>query len=137
MFTATGASLILHYQDERDYTRNYLLASFADNLDEPEHTVTLRKTFTFGFDQLLTGVEGFEENSEEIWAEFQLGKLVGEYYQVIPGVITRRIKLFFHPSVKLSRTHFIIDENISIFRIIEDLISEDIYVGGPHITAIS
>lgn len=88
--------------------------------------VTLKKTFTFSNQDLLSSE--INENDEEI--EFILGRLEGEYFKIEPKILGINNNVFIHKNIKLSNKFFIATRNISIFRKISEIVSDDIYIGG-------
>jgi hypothetical protein len=65
-----------------------------------------------------------------------LGNLVNDYYRIKPGIITSHKYIYLHEDMQPEIHHFVADVDISVFRLIEDLVDEDIYIGGNQPDAI-
>ena len=81
-----------------------------------------------------------EEDEEGIFDSnvyrFRFAKLEQGYFKIFPNVLTRRIDVFFHESVELDISYFVADTTTPIFRLLEDLVNEPIYISGEYPAAI-
>jgi hypothetical protein len=76
-----------------------------------------------------------EENSDVIFniAELKtikIGKTVDEYYELYPNVLISDRTILLHKDIEPDITLFVAETNISIFKQIAELITDDIVVGG-------
>lgn len=82
----------------------------------------------------------FPSSNEDVFDDdaisFILGRLVDDYYEVPPSKVLFNHTLYIHKDVSLSREMFISSTRISIFRILERLVNDDIYLGGDAPNAI-
>lgn len=123
-----------------------------DKLRE-DGSFTLRKTFTFEPKDLLDQKEREKiekaidedleleasENDDPFDPEivsFVLGRLIGDYYQVSVGKITRDHDVYLHSSTKFDTKLFVSQRNISVFAKLEHFLQRDIFIGGNAQNAI-
>ncbi|HWY38633.1 MAG TPA: Shedu immune nuclease family protein [Bacteroidia bacterium] len=108
-------------------------------LKESDH-IRLKKTFHFRGKDYVPHEEKDEDDDDGIFDpqvfQFRFAELKSDYLKVILGIITRHVDVLFHESVDLDISYFVADINTPIFRLLEDLVSEPIYVGGEFATAI-
>lgn len=111
-------------------------------LDE-SGSITLKKTFHFVKSDLLTpspediDKADFDNPFNEPEAtHFLFATADQDYFKITKGILSNKQEIFIHRDIKLTRHHFIADSNISIFRMLSDLIDKDIYVGGTAQNAI-
>lgn len=109
---------------------------------EESGDVLIKKTFAFSKDDLYKGRLGNDEDFDNLMNDikpvnFVLGNLENEYFKIKNDVILHKMNLYIHKDLELSRKYFIAENDVSIFRKIEELITEDIYIGGNHPNAIS
>jgi hypothetical protein len=135
-FTKTEDTLYLNYTAEgRNIDENWITARLEEN---QSFVIHLKKTFSFEKKDLVP-VETDDEDAgifDPLVYSFILGALDGEYYLIKPGFITRRTNVYIHNSVEVDLSYFIADIDISVLKNIEELIAEDIYIGGDHPSAI-
>lgn len=101
-------------------------------LDTAE-TVTIAKAFEFTKNELLT-----DRNQAGKYdpIEFKAAEKRGEYYCFSKDVLSIDHDLYIHEEVKLERKIFIAERGISVFRKIDRLVNESIYVGGNEDSSI-
>jgi hypothetical protein len=114
---------------------DWLYEKFKNNED-----YTFQKTFTFSKKDLL---EDLPEKSDEFIAfdkpepiDFLFASLNDEYYQVKKGVLTDSLEIYIFKELEVTIDLFVAEFDISIYRKMEGLISEDIYIGGSNPKAI-
>ncbi|MDB5123025.1 MAG: hypothetical protein JWP94_1154 [Mucilaginibacter sp.] len=107
-------------------------------LKESGH-IRLKKSFHFRRKDFLP----FEETENDVDGlfdpqvfQFRFAELENGYFKINPGIITRHIDVLFQENVDLDISYFVADLNTPIFRLLEDLVTEPIYVGGEFPTAI-
>lgn len=61
---------------------------------------------------------------------FRIARLNNDYYYINPRVLRLKNKFFFHKDIQITRDFLIAETNISILRKIDNLVKEDIYIGG-------
>jgi Domain of unknown function (DUF4263) len=69
--------------------------------------------------------------------DFIFARLIDEYYKVEKGILINKFDIYFHKDFEFDNKVFIAEGDISIFRKIEQLINEDIYIGGNNSNAIA
>jgi hypothetical protein len=99
-----------------------------------------QKTFTFSKSDLL---EDLPDRTNEFNSfdgpepiDFLFASLKDEYYQVKKGVLTYSFEVFISKEIDVSIDLFVAESDISIYRKMEGVISEDIYIGGSNPKAI-
>ncbi|WP_428821390.1 Shedu immune nuclease family protein [Microbulbifer sp. MCCC 1A16149] len=95
--------------------------------------VRIAKAFSFTKKELLTK---FDQNQEEDPVEFQVATKQGEYFCFPKEILSIDHNLYIHEDIKLERKLFVAERGISVFRKINDLVSQPIYVGGIEDSAI-
>lgn len=100
-----------------------------DNFSE-DKPVSIKKTFYFEEDNLYTVEEKDELGYDEDFITFKFGDLVGEYYKINADVLSIDTNLFIYADINITDKMFIAYRNISIFRKINKIVREDIYIGG-------
>ncbi|MFZ2217452.1 MAG: Shedu immune nuclease family protein [Rhodoferax sp.] len=97
--------------------------------------VTLRRTFTFTADDLTSPSQQTddEDGAEHI---FKLGATEDGYYRIDKDILGLKHDLLLDMAMKLDPHVFVANRDISIFRKIDELIDEQIVVGGEHDGAI-
>ena len=94
--------------------------------------IMIKRTFVFGikdlFEQDLN--KSLEENYDE-QAEFVFGKKVeNNYFKIERNKLGIKIDVFIHKDIIVTSKFFIASRGVSIFKNIDKLLSEDIYIGG-------
>lgn len=116
--------LLLIYQSDR-----YNDARWVDDKLQQDGEVTLRRTFTFTSNDLLTQPSPSDEEDGRI---FLLGVLEGGYYKINKDILRLKHDLQLDASLKIEPKTFIAHRDISIFRKVDELIDESIIVGGDN-----
>lgn len=123
-----------------------ILAYVPDDLRSPKwldeklaqdgHTTIARVLTVQKGDLLNRTAEVEDEDPDEAVREFAIGRLEGQYRVIRADVLGLQHDLKIAKSVRLSRTTFIAERDISIFGRIGDLVDEQIVVGGDEEGAI-
>lgn len=126
----------LHYSPEYGASSTWL----SDKL-KTRDDIIIKRIFKFNSNQLLKVISPTEEESIETDTYSETGHFLfatreNEYYKVIPGVITNRINIYFHESVKLQSKYFIATSDISIFGHLNEILNKDLYIGGAEIDSL-
>ena len=116
--------LLLIYQSDR-----YNDARWVDDKLQQDGEVTLRRTFTFTSNDLLTQPSPSDEEDGRI---FLLGVLEGGYYKINKDILRLKHDLQLDASLKIEPKTFIAHRDISIFRKVDELIDVSIIVGGDN-----
>jgi hypothetical protein len=101
-----------------------------------------QKTFTFGKDDLVKEISKKPENELGIFdleiepIDFEFATLENEYFKVKKGVLSNKIDVYINKEIEITTELFLVESNISIIKKIENLISEDLYIGGTKNNAI-
>ena len=120
------------------YSSDGSLAWLTDRFKNDEgytfsHTFHLTKSdLVEKFDDKL-----INENKECGSLDFKFGVSKGEYYKIKKTILGMKNALYIHKNTKLEKKLFIAEYKISIFKCIDDLVSEPIHLGGEDKHAIS
>jgi hypothetical protein len=97
--------------------------------------VTLRRTFTFATGDLVSQAQQVddEDGAKRI---FKLGTSEDGYYKVNKTILGLKYDLLLDKTMKLEPQVFIANREISVFRRIDELVDEQIIVGGENEGAI-
>lgn len=111
-----------------------------------DETYDFQKTFSFTSENLLKPIEEYKYYNETIDEdidlseinplEFVFAKLESNYYHVIKGVLTEKFEVYISKDIEISIELFVVESDISICKKIENLISENLYIGGSENSAI-
>jgi hypothetical protein len=126
-FVVDETRLLLSYTPERD--PEWITRKFDQR--EP---ITLRRSFHLQAEDLHSPVGEEEQDETELDEEyvFVLGDLSGEYFKINSRIVATTNTFYFHMSMPLSTRLFVAYRDISILRKIDELVSEDVYVGGAR-----
>jgi hypothetical protein len=102
--------------------------SWIDEKLKQDGSVTLRRTFTFKADKLLTTSD--QEDQFDDVRTFVLGVEDGEYFKIDSDILGLKQDLLLTKKMRLSHHTFVANRDISVFRKIDDLIDEPIVIGG-------
>ena len=119
--------LLLSYHPESD--PSWLIERLSDG-----KSITLERTFRLQAEDLRPprGHEELRASEPEDEYVFHVGELSGDYFQISDRVLDTKNTFYFHKDMSLSQRHFIASRGISILRKIDNLVSEDVYVGGQR-----
>lgn len=122
--------LLLTYEPDRLNSVKWI----AEKLKK-EGKVTLRRTFTFTTGDLVsqTPQADDEDGAEHI---FKLGISQGGYYRVNKTILGLKHDLLLDKAIRLAPQVFVAYRDISVFRKIDELINEQIVIGGENEGAI-
>ena len=128
---------------------NKIIATYStrsENIDwlyekfENDEEYAFQKTFTFSKEDLL---EELPEKSDEFNPfhkpepiDFLFASLNDEYYHVKKGILTNRFEVYIFKGLDVTIDLFVAESDISIYKKMEGVISEDIYIGGSNPKAI-
>jgi len=135
-FSFKDDTILLHYTPERE--ENWI----KEAIDRRPY-ITLKKTFTF-WKELLIVEENRSDKDEEEFPDFDefettsflFAILSGEYYKVVRGVIVNKFDIYFHKALPIASDYFVADSNVSVFKVIGNIYTGDIYIGGEHSNSI-
>lgn len=122
------SKILLRYEEE--FGRG---AKWLDDKLKSSGEHTFRRTFT------VTSAENVPINKSEDSEStryYQIGSTGGEYCAIFRKVLGLKRDLLIHESVKLDLATFVATKDISIFHKIDELVDEQIVVGGTHERAI-
>lgn len=108
---------------------------------EAEEKYAFNKTFTFSRKDLYTSKEVKDENHNDLFdgpepIDFVFAELHNDYYEVKKGILTDKFGIYLYNALKISTDFFLAESDISIFKKIELLIDENVYIGGNNLNAI-
>lgn len=114
-------------------------ALWIDQKLQGNGTATLSRVFTVQEADLIPG-ETTDTSDDDSDAEgvrrFVVGELDGEYRRIRANVLGLKYDLLISVSIPLAKEIFVAERNISIFRRIDELIDEQIVIGGTRPNAI-
>jgi hypothetical protein len=134
-FEIVESQLVLSYQAEFGRTR------WVDAKLKKDGLVTLSRVFTVQKADVLNGAGGLDEDEDdddlegEVW-QFAIGTIEGDYQVIRRDVLPLKHDLLIAKSVRLQRRTFVAERNISVFGRIDDLVGQQIVIGGDHPDAI-
>ena len=105
-----------------EYTPFTLNTSFIFDKISQDGSYTLKRTFSISNDEIL-------EKKEE-YIKFIVGEKEDCYYHLNNKVLGIEHNIFIHEDMKTNVSSFIAHENISIMKKIDNIIDEDLYIGG-------
>ena len=129
-FETKNSLILFSYQADRD--SNYWVV----NKLETAKSVTFQRTFSFNVTDLYNEDVPLSDIDEFDPVVFVFARLEGDYYKICDHVLSLGISVYFHKDIQLYPGYFVSIKNISIFRKIRKLISQDIYIGGENEYAI-
>lgn len=120
------------------YLENYF---YTDN-DWIEKSLTKRNVLNLKLTYKLKRehiLEHFSDNDniEESNYKFRIGEKKGEYYQLDNKVFLTENNFYIHESVSLNESFFTSYGKVSVFNKLDNLINEDLYIGGTELQAIT
>ncbi|MFC0512992.1 Shedu immune nuclease family protein [Mucilaginibacter angelicae] len=122
-----------------NYTVEYGESDWVSRELKKSGYIRLKKTFLLEEQNFITQSQDDEEEDEifdpEIY-KFRFANLSDGYFEVIPGIISRTVRILFEANIDLDISYFVADVTTSIFRLLERLVEEPIYIGGDVPTAI-
>jgi len=80
--------------------------------------------------------EDLESDFDEFLFRFLFGSKEGDYYRIRGRRLGIPQDVYIAPEIQISLKHFVVPTNVSVFRELAKLTSEDIYVGGAAPNAI-
>ena len=125
-----GIDLLLTYE-----TNRFNGGPWIDEKLKTEGEVTIRSTFTFTIQNLVPQAQqaGDEDGAEHI---FRLGTAENGYFRIDKDILGLKHDLMLDMAMKLDPHVFVANRDISIFRRIDELIDEQIVIGGENDGAI-
>ncbi|MCU7814972.1 MAG: DUF4263 domain-containing protein [Candidatus Thiodiazotropha sp. (ex Rostrolucina anterorostrata)] len=121
--------LLLRYTADR-----FNDARWIDEKLQQEGEVTLRRSFTFSPQDLI--VESDPGDLFDDDRTFVLGVTKGDYYKIDRHILGLKYDLLLSKQMRINSKTFIAYRDISIFRRIDDLIDEQIVIGGDAESSI-
>jgi hypothetical protein len=127
--------IILSYTPDFNSNHDWV----TEELDR-EGEVTIKMTFHFSSKDLykpdtheveLQSEDEFDD-MEPRTVNFVFARLKGDYYKIKKGILTSEFEIYFHKGMEITPKLFLADKKISIFTIIAELVSSDVYVGGDR-----
>jgi hypothetical protein len=127
-------SLLLEYSPHREEP------TWIDTLFENNEVLRIKKTFFFNVNDLI--IEDLE--TADLVAEydamgircFLLGTSEGKYFKISKEKLDIKHDLFLSKELKITEKTFLAQKNISVFGKIDDIIDENIFIGGDNESAI-
>lgn len=110
------------------YKAQLTSADWVDHKLSDEGSLTFRNTFTFGPDALIRGDDPDPWSKEE--RVFVLATLDNDFFKIDKDILGMKYDLLLSKDMVINNKTFIAYRDISIFRRIDDLIDEQIVIGG-------
>ena len=129
-FEVVGSQVVLTYES------GFGPADWVDEKLTSDGRVTLLRVFTVQTTDLLDSADDDEDGLEGEVRRFVIGMLDGDYQVIRKDVLGLKHDLLIAVSVRLQRKTFVAERNISVFGRIDDLVSEQIVIGGDQPGAI-
>jgi hypothetical protein len=123
-----GTRLVLEYNSDQPDN------SWVHHKLDGGGTASFRKTFHFTKKSLIRGGQKIQIYDDSL--QFELGVLEGEYYKIKKDVLDIRFDVFLHQDLPINLKFFCAATNVSIFKKLNELIVENLYVGGPRTDTI-
>ena len=96
-----------------------------------KNSVTITSVFTFNAADSITIID--IEVDEELYAiDFKIGELVDQYYKIDGRILSTSIDTYFHKDINLRPNMFLAEKRISVFQKINEILTEDCYIGGEY-----
>jgi len=108
-----------------------------------ESKVVFSKTFTFRPKDSIFSNDSSPDDATDadifdaIEYRFLFGVLEGQYYKIVKGVLIDSVDIYLQKDLDIQLEFFVADANISIFRTLEPLLTNDLYIGGNHPEAMA
>lgn len=119
------------------YASSFRPATWVDNKLGSEGHATLSQVFTVQKTDLLShDADDKDDEDDEDVRRFVIGSRDGQYRTIRSDVLGLKHDLLIETTMQLTRSTFVAERNISIFGRIDDLLTEQIVVGGNREDAI-
>lgn len=133
-----GALVVINFTEDNknlilEYTSEYQPVSWIDKKLESSNEHTFYHTFTVTRKALLHTT--IEETDDEV-RRFVIGSTGDEYRSINKDILGLKYDLLISNSIALSKEMFVAQRDISIFGRIDNLVSEQIVIGGDRDDAI-
>ncbi|MAL24111.1 MAG: hypothetical protein CMP05_05395 [Xanthomarina sp.] len=121
------------------YFSEYFPNDWVSKSIEENGEISFKNTFHFlksdmfnleGKEDIINDYEYFEEEEIPTPKAFILASLERDYYKIDKRKLQTKNTVYFYKEIELFIDYFIAETKISIFRQINNLINEDIYIGG-------
>jgi hypothetical protein len=139
-FEKIDKEIILTYSSDyvnRDWVREDL---------KSEEYVNIKSIFHFEnkdlFQEPKAGANEEKVDFEELFDDdippisFVFAKKSQNYFKIVKNVLVENLEIYFHEDIDLELKYFLADSKYSIFKQIQKLVNEDIYIGGNNDNAI-
>lgn len=119
------------------YSSDYANVDWVREDLKVDGNVTIKSIFHFESKDIFE-VSTYEDIEEEIFDDdvppisFVFAKKDEAYFKVIKNVLVESIDIYFHEDIDLELKYFLADTKYSIFKQIENLTRQDIYIGGNN-----
>lgn len=125
-FRKIGNKIIFTYQvSEYNSSSDWVRENLKKNKE-----VTFKKTLTFK-DHEEYDIQVNEDFSGEFQPiGFVLAELEGDYYKLRNSTIGTNNSFYFHKEIDIQLEFLVAETNISILKLIDQLVREDVYIGG-------
>lgn len=138
LLSEDGALVVINFTEDNthlilEYTSEYQPVSWIDKKLESSNEHTFYHTFTVSRKALLH--TNIKETDDEV-RRFVIGNTGDEYRSINKDILGLKYDLLISNSIALSKEMFVAQRDISIFGRIDNLVSEQIVVGGDRDDAI-
>ncbi len=138
-FVKSESKLLLRYEPDIFRDPIWILRELLSH-----DTVTIRRIFKFRREHLtfpnidFDSVSGESKLPKVEYYEFEIGKIINDYYRIYSDVIGIDFALFFNRKIDINHKCFMSHRDISIWPKLDKLNPPpEVYIGGKHDDAIS
>lgn len=135
-FSSSDDKILLNYTPERQ-------ENWIEKAINQRPYVTLKKTFTLWRDLLVVDKKSKQDDLENPsdFDEFETTSFLfavfnNEYCKVIRGILVNDFDIYIYTTQPLSVDYFVADSNVSVFKVINSIYKEDIYIGGNALNSL-
>jgi hypothetical protein len=102
-----------------------------------EEGITLKNTFFFSKKDLYQPEEhDLSESEYDEPLTFKFAQLLNDYYKIDKENLGIDFPLFIHKDISIDSKYFTAISNISVFKKINEVIKDDMYIGGNHSSSL-
>lgn len=102
-----------------------------------DESISIKGTFIFSRENLQTTYPtDLLEYDREAPVNFVLGVMEGNYYKIDKNILSTNYSVFIHREIRLSPKFFTAERKVSILKKIDNLVNEEIYIGGDAPNAL-
>lgn len=135
-FFKVDKQLILSYTPEQQ-------PHWVEKALKEKGKIIFKRTFTFTLLHLFKLEDSDQKENEDLnlFEEFKpsyfvFANLENDYYKIVRGILIDNFNIYLHKEINPISAFFAADSNVSVFKLIDNISNQDIYIGGDKINAI-